>query len=231
MTTNQNSTEILREEILADARREAEEIVSRARQEAETYVSKISAEAEKIRKEGLDQARAEAAHQSALIIATVPVETGRLRAARIDGLLECIHEEAFQLLMKREGFEYREVLIILAAHAMSNMAGADFVMKLSEEDHAIPGESLSDEIARRVGRPVTITISQEPVIMGGGVIIEDAEGRQVWDNSFVKRLERMWPELRRQIAVQAGFVPAHISVGILNSPQNGRESGSDSSAG
>jgi len=35
MTTEQNSTERLREEILADAKRKAEEIISSARQEAE----------------------------------------------------------------------------------------------------------------------------------------------------------------------------------------------------
>jgi vacuolar-type H+-ATPase subunit E/Vma4 len=49
--------------------------------------------------------------------------------------------------------------------------------------------------------------------MGDGVIVEDAEGRQMWDNRFLKRLERMWPELRRHIAVQVSFVPGTGSGG------------------
>jgi len=207
MTMNQNSTEVLREEILAAARREGEEIVSRARQDAEVFLTSAVGEADRIRQERLDQARAEAARQSELILATVAVETGRLRAARVEALLESVYEEACQRLVAREGFEYLETVIGLASHAISQMAGVGFVVKLSEADQTILGDGLAEEIAHRVGRPVSITISYELGITGGGVIVEDTEARQVWDNRLVKRLERLWPELRRQVAVEATFVP------------------------
>jgi vacuolar-type H+-ATPase subunit E/Vma4 len=221
MITNQNSTEILREEILADARREGEEIVSRARQDAETFLTSATAEADQARQELLDQARREAARQSALILATVVVETGRLRAARVETLLESVYEEACQRLLAREGFEYPETVIALASHAISQMAGDNFVVKLSETDCTILGDGLADEIAHRVGRPLSITISYGPDITGGGVVVEDEEARQVWDNRLVKRLERMWPELRQLIAVEASFVPAHINVGVAKQTVNG----------
>jgi vacuolar-type H+-ATPase subunit E/Vma4 len=204
---NQNSTEVLREEILAAARREGEEIVSRARQDAEVFLTSAVAEADRIRQEQLDQARAEAARQSELILATVTVETGRLRAARVEALLESVYEEACQRLVAREGFEYLETVIGLASHAISQMAGVGFVVKLSEADQTILGDGLAEEIAHRVGRPVGIAISYEPGITEGGVIVEDTEARQMWDNRLVKRLERLWPELRRQVAVEATFVP------------------------
>jgi vacuolar-type H+-ATPase subunit E/Vma4 len=204
---NQNSTEVLREEILAAARREGEEIVSRARQDAEVFLTSAVAEADRIRQERLDQARAEAARQSELILATVTVETGRLRAARVEALLESVYEEACQRLVAREGFEYLETVIGLASHAISQMAGDGFVVKLSEADQTILGDGLAEEIAHRVGRPVGIAISYEPGITEGGVIVEDTEARQMWDNRLVKRLERLWPELRRQVAVEATFVP------------------------
>lgn len=207
MTMDQNSTEVLREEILAAARREGEEIVSRARQDAEVFLTSAGGEAERIRQEQLDQARAEAARQSELILATVTVETGRLRAARVEALLESVYEEACQRLVAREGFEYLETVIGLASHAISQMAGDGFVVKLSEADQTILGDGLAEEIAHRVGRPVSITISYEPGITESGVIVEDTEARQVWDNRLVKRLERLWPELRRQVAVEATFVP------------------------
>ena len=207
MTMNQNSTEVLREEILAAARREGEEIVSRARQDAEVFLTSAVGEADRIRQERLDQARAEAARQSELILATVTVETGRLRAARVEALLESVYGEACQRLVAREGFEYLETVIGLASHAISQMAGDGFVVKLSEADQTILGDGLAEEIAHRVGRPVSITISYELGITGGGVIVEDTEARQVWDNRLVKRLERLWPELRRQVAVEATFVP------------------------
>lgn len=207
MTMDQNSTEVLREEILAAARREGEEIVSRARQDAEVFLTTAVGEADRIRQERLDQARSEATRQSELILATVTVETGRLRAARVEALLESVYEEACQRLVAREGFEYLETVIGLASHAISQMAGDGFVVKLSEADQTILGDGLADEIAHRVGRPVSITIAYEPGITESGVIVEDTEARQVWDNRLVKRLERLWPELRRQVAVEATFVP------------------------
>jgi vacuolar-type H+-ATPase subunit E/Vma4 len=209
MITNQNSTEVLREEILADARKEGEEIIICARRDAEVLLTRAAAEADQVRQDRLDQARAEAARKSALILATVPVETGRLRAARVEALLDSVYEEVCQRLLTREGFEYREAVIALASHAISQMAGVDFVLKLSDGDYTILGDGLTDEIARRVKRPVSITISHEPGITGGGVVIEDSEARQVWDNRLVKRLERLWPELRRQIAVETSLVPTY----------------------
>jgi len=86
------------------------------------------------------------------------------------------------------------------------MVGSAFVAKVSEGLYYL-GDGLADEIARRVGRPVSITISYEPGITGGGIIVEDTEGRQVWDNRFAKRLERLWRELRQQIAIPGGIRP------------------------
>ena len=148
----------MREEILADAQREGEEIIIRARQDAEVFLTNAAAEADRVRQERLDQARAEAARRSELILATVSVETGRLRAARVEALLESVNEEARQRLLAREGFEYRETVIALAAHAINQMAGAAFVVKLSEAEQTILGDGLAEEIAHRVGRPVNITV-------------------------------------------------------------------------
>ncbi|OPY00353.1 MAG: V-type ATP synthase subunit E [Syntrophorhabdus sp. PtaB.Bin006] len=206
MTTNQDATEKLHEEILADARMEGEKIVFHAKQDAEAFLTNTAAEANRAGQERLDQARAEADRRSALILSTVAVETDRFRAARIEALLESVREEARQRLLDREGFEYRETVIDLAFHAISRMAGAAFVVKLSDMEKPAVGNNLADEIAGRVGRPVSITISYEQDTAGGGVVVEDAEAHQLWDNRLLKRLERLWPELRRQVALGAGFV-------------------------
>jgi V/A-type H+/Na+-transporting ATPase subunit E len=207
MTTNENSTEKMRGEILADAQRESEEIIIRAKQDAEIIVTNATAEADRLRQERLDQARVEASRRSGLILDTISVETGRLRAARVEALLDSVHEEARRRLAAREGFEYRETVIALASYAIHRMAGAEFVVKLSEADQTILGDGLAEEIAHRVGRAVSVTILQVEDVTGDGVVIEDGEARQVWDNRLLKRMERLWPELRRQIAVEASFVP------------------------
>lgn len=206
MTTNQNSTEKLHEEILAEARRESEEIIIRARQDAEIFLTSADAVADRTRQERLDQARAEAALRSNLIRATIPVETGRLRTSRVETLLESVHEEARRRLLSREGIEYRETVITLASDAICQMTGDTFVVKLSRADQAILGDGLAEGIALRVGRSVNITVSLEPDITESGVMVEDGEARQVWDNRLLKRLERLWPELRRLIAVETSLV-------------------------
>lgn len=204
---NHNSAEILCKQILADARRESEAILGRARREAEELLAKARTEATQIRQERLAQAQAEAGRRSELILATVPVETGRLRSVRVETLLEAIRDEVRRRLLARDGLNYREVLIALATEAASQMSGEALVVQLSAADRIAFGDGLAGEITRRVGRsPLRLTVSDETALMGGGLIIGDAEGRQVWDNRLTTRLERLWPDLRRQIAIRTGLV-------------------------
>lgn len=209
-----NPQNFLHEEILAEARRESEQIVGRARQEAGLLLARASTEAEKTRQEQLDLARVEAARRKELILSTVPIEAGRMRSARIEALLQCIHDEARRRLLARDGFDYRQCITVLAAAAVSHMAGNAFIVKLSPSDHRALGNDLAGEIAGLVGRSLlTITISDDPTISESGLIIQDAEGRQVWDNRLPARLERLWPELRPKIAIHTGLVSGAESAG------------------
>lgn len=206
-TANQNSPEVLREEILADARRESNQIVCRAQQEAQALLAKAAAEADQARRERLDQAHAEAGRRTELILATVPVEAGRLRSARVEVLLQSVRAEVHRRLVAREGFDYRETLLALAVAAMKRMPGSGFVVKLSAADCAAFGDELATDMARRVGRlPLSVTITKDSAAKDGVLVIQDVEGRRMWDNSLSARLDRLWPELRRQIAMKAALV-------------------------
>jgi len=210
---NQNSPEVLSEEILAEARCECDEITRRAQSEAESLLAAATAEAEKIRREKLASAQAEAARRRELILATVPVETGRLRSAHIETILENIREEARRELLAHD-CEGHEVVIALAAEAIRRMPGTDFILKISPGDHAAFGNKLAGEIAQRTGRsPLNLTVSAEPAVTGGGVIVQDAEGIRMWDNRLLARLERLWPELRREIAVRTSLVEKNEPAG------------------
>lgn len=204
---NHNSPEVLREEILADARRESEAIVRRAQQDAESLLARAAAEADQVRRERLDQARNEAARRTELILATVPVEVARQRAARVEALLQSIRDEIRHRLLARDGFDYRDAVMSLAAEAIQRMSGNSFVLKLSATDHEVLGDGLAEEIARRVARsPLSVTISNSTPLAGDGVLVQDLEDRQECDNRLEARLDRLWPELRRRIAVRAALV-------------------------
>jgi|ERR1019366_9299078 vacuolar-type H+-ATPase subunit E/Vma4 len=212
-TPKQNSPDVLSEEILADAKRECDEIIRRAQRESESLLAAATAEAEKIRREKLDAARAEAARRTELMLATIPVEAGRLRSARIEAILENIREEARRQLLARK-FDYHETVVALAAEAVHLMPGTDFVLKISAADHAAFGDKLAEEIRQRTRRsPLNLTVSADPAITGGGVMVQDAEGIRIWDNRLLARLERLWPELRRQIAARTSLVEKNEPTG------------------
>jgi len=205
-TPNPNSPEVLSGEILAAAGRESDEILRRAQREAESLLAAATAEADKIHREKLDAARAEAARRSELMLATVPVEAGRLRAARIEAVLENIHEAARRQLLSRH-FDGHETVVALATDALRRMPGTDFVLKLSAADHAAFGDQLAGEICQRAGRsPLKLAIAADPAVTDGGVMVQDADGIRIWDNRLQSRLERLWPELRRQIAMRTALV-------------------------
>ena len=148
--TNQSSPDVLCAEILAAARRESEEIHLRAKEAAASILVAASAEAEKVRRERREQAQAEAARLKEMILATVAVESGRLRSARVEALLESVRAEILRRLQARN-FDARETVVALAAEAIRRMPGNDFRLKISAADHATFGDGLAGEIAQRVG--------------------------------------------------------------------------------
>jgi hypothetical protein len=87
------------------------------------------------------------------------------------------------------------------------MAGEAFVLDLAKGALADLGGGLPDEIVRRASRPgVSLTLSEDPSLAEGGLVLRDLEGRQVWDDRFSFRLERLWPELRLEVARHVGFL-------------------------
>ncbi len=212
-TPNQNSPDALSEEILAEAKRECDEIIRRAQQGSASLLAAATAKAEKIRRDKLEAAQAEATRLSELTLATISVETGRLRSAHIEAILENIREEARRQLLARD-FDGHEAIVTLAAEAIRRMPGTDFVLKISAADHAAFGDKLAEGIRQRAGRsPLNLTVFADPTMTDGGVVIQFADGLQIWDNRLLSRLDRLWPELRRQIATQTSLVEKNESNG------------------
>jgi vacuolar-type H+-ATPase subunit E/Vma4 len=211
----QNPQDVLCEEIRAEASRRAEDILRRAREEAASIRAWAATEAQNVREERLKQARGEGACWTELALAIVPVEAVRRRVARIEVLLQAIYDEARRRLAAGEGFDRRNVLVALAAEGLARMAGETFVVKMAAQDRASLGEGLADAIRSQAGRtPLTISLADDPAIAaGGGVIVQDCEGRQVWDARLLVRLDRLWPEVRQQLAANTGLVVSDGAAG------------------
>ena len=205
--TNANPQEVLRGEILADAKRQGERTLLRAQQEAEAILAEAKAEAEKDQRARLDAARAEAQRRRDLILGAVPVEVGRMRSARIEAALERVREETARRLAAREGLDYRGALVSLAADAIASMDSSKFVIALSAADRQTLGDGWLEDVRRRAGRDVELAVAPEPANIQAGLRVSDGDGRRTCDQSFAARLARLWPQVRPAIAVAAALIP------------------------
>ena len=204
--TAKNPQATLHQEILADARRQAERLLRRARQEAEALAAQAEQEACGQREQALEQARQTAARQTALVLARIPVARARLRAAHIERLLLSIREAAAARLAPTEHPLSREALLALIAEPVGAMAGETFAVRLSQADRLTLTDTFADEIRRRTGKPgLELRLAEPLPDTDAGPVLSDPEERQIWDNRLARRLARLWPGLRRQVAADTGL--------------------------
>jgi len=211
--------QVLTDEILADARRQADRIRRKAERDAKDTVQAVEKDAQADRERRLADARDEADRRRRLTLATVPVEEGRLWAARIEEALESVRAEARDRLARRDGFDYRQALVALADEAVEGMGAEAVVLELGASDRGTLGPDLAVAIGERIGPDgPAVSLAPEPATGAtgaagateaaaeAGVVVRDADGRRRWDNSFAARLARLWPDLRRRIAAESGLL-------------------------
>lgn len=189
-----STPEILTQAIREDAQRQADAIIARARQQAAAMLAQAAAEAERTRQERLHVAQAEAARRTEAIQASISVAISRLRATRIEAILQSLYDAARQRLIARQGYDYEEALVTLVTQAAEQLGHTDLVVRLSPADRA----AFADQLGQ-------FTLVEDPSITEGGAIVIDVDGRRDWDNRLLARLDRLWPELRRQIVVQGSL--------------------------
>ena len=199
-----DGSELLRREIMDEASRQKFEILRRAREAADQSVAAAEQAAAQLLEEKLAWARAEAQRRADAMLAAALVESTRMRSARTEDLLQGFYDKALEQLRSRNGAAGREVIVALTTEALTRMAGDAFVLRLSTHDLAALGGGLSEEIRQRAAQPLlNLEVSEDPSAANGDWILQDREGRQLWELGLETRLERLWPQLRRQVAVHA----------------------------
>lgn len=189
-----NTPEILTQAVREDARRQADALITQARDQATAILAQAAAEAEQTRQERLSAAEGEAARRTAAIQASISVAIGRLRATRIEALLQSLYDAARRRLVTRQGYDYNETLVALVTEAAEQLGDTPLVVQLSPADRAVIADRLT-----------SFTLVEDPTIIEGGAIVVDVNGRRDWDNRLQARLDRLWPELRRQIVAQGSL--------------------------
>jgi vacuolar-type H+-ATPase subunit E/Vma4 len=201
------STRVITEMILEEAKKTAEHIVQEAQKSAEETV-------EKQRQLGVQKA-----NESAQLVfkkAESEVELNKLRSmanakikanwvilskkeAWIDNVL---NEAKNKLRILTESKEYISILEKLITEAGVILGGKELEVLLNEQDSALPLklDDLAKEISERTGFETKLRLSEEKPKVIGGAIVRTANGKVIMDNTFDDILRRREKDLRSEIA-------------------------------
>jgi len=200
--TSQTSEKALADEILRDAQRKADRARTRAERETAKIQKKTERDAQTATARTLELAQERGERLAQAVLATLEAEAQRELLAAREGELDKLFEQARQRLADKGGYDYPAVLAVLAAQAIEAMAAPEVVLELNDGDRAIATEAWLADLRGRVGREVAIAVADGAAPIDGGLIARSADGRLLYDNSFAARLERLRPDLRRQLATR-----------------------------
>lgn len=201
MAAKDAAQEVLAREIIEDGRKRAAQIMADAKAEAEKLLAQADAqagaEAAKISAESEERSR----KRTDMILASAIQESAQRKLHARDEVLREALDRARQGLNKLDGEPYRKTVLSLAMDALLRMPGESFVVRaagLSEADCASMREALLKSM-RAEGRNIAVQCSPAAAA-SRGVIVESADGRLRWDNTFDARLIRMKAGLQNLVA-------------------------------
>jgi len=194
----------LAEEVLADARRQAERKLEAARRDAERILAGARAQADGTEKEALAAVEKRLNRETNTLLADLPHQE-RVRALRVkQEVILGLFREVVAGLPSRRDYDVGSVLAGLSASAISEMGGSDFVLEVAPPDATRLGPELeartAAEVGRSSGRQVSVRVAPSSAVSEGGVVVRSSDGRQMVDQSFATRTRRLEEQLRGEIA-------------------------------
>ena len=193
-----SGTGALSEEILGDARKRAERAVRNAEREAEGVLSEARKTAEAAAGEILEAARARGEKRARVMLASLAVEEKRLELAAKEEVIEAVLKSALEGAGEAE--DRREVIGRLAVAAAGEMSGEKLVVRVGERDAGVLDEGFLSELGGRAKGGRRFTAGRPAGGASGGVMVETADGREVFDNTFEARVGRLREALRAELA-------------------------------
>jgi vacuolar-type H+-ATPase subunit E/Vma4 len=189
----------LQQELLGDAEHKAERTVSRARSDAAKALAAVQGEQATTRAERLQQAQREAEARARAITARVRHEVQRrwltLREAGLDDLFAAV----LPRLEKGDGIDRERSLRQLLQEALEAIGPVAVTVRLEPESAALLTTAAIAAVCSQAwpnaGAPPSVTRVIDASLRPG-VLVESADGRFVFDNTYATRLERLRSPLR-----------------------------------
>lgn len=204
MSDQERKEKALAEEILADARRQADRKLASARRAAEAALRSARARTGAIEQEAFAAADRTIERETRTILADIPHQEQVRRLRVMEELVSRQFHDALDILRARAPRALLPSLVRLTVDAIALMDGDRFAIEVAPRDADRLGTDLAEqarsEVRKRAGRGVAIDVVPSSALADGGVIVRSAHGRLMVDNSFATRMRRAHEGLRGQVA-------------------------------
>ncbi len=205
-TQNPNAAELLCGSVVEEARRKEHDLTMEAQRKAREILSLADQEGGVLVCEAGEAARAQAEKQRASLMAAVGVRVERCRSKHVEGILEGLRVELMGRVAVVGSQPFRRIVLRGVSEALRRMDGDEFVLRASEVTCRGLGSDWEAELLERDGGVGgRLRVEVDAGCAEGEVVLQDLEGRRSWRVDPLARLERAWPELRRQIVAALGW--------------------------
>jgi vacuolar-type H+-ATPase subunit E/Vma4 len=206
MNDNENK---LRQELLADAQRQAEQAMGRARAAATNALAVVREEQAQVREKRLQEAQLEAEARARAITARIRHEVQRRWLMLREEGLERLFAEVLPRLERGDGIDRQRSLRQLLQEALEALGPMAVKVRLNPDSAALLTAEALAAVCSLAWPNATPPPRVERAIDAGlrpGVVVESADGRLVFDNTYATRLERLRGPLRS--LASAAWTPA-----------------------
>jgi V/A-type H+-transporting ATPase subunit E len=199
----QNSSGLLRNEILTQSKSEAESILDQAKKEYDRQINQAKKEADREQEQLLKNGQVQASGIRKKILSNVKLE---VKKQQLD-TREKVIVQIFQILTDRligyrDHSDYLQFLIESIVEAAVALPGDRIQLCVGEKEKQLLEtktlHSIEKQIMDRSKRKVTLNITED-FIDEGGVLAFTADKRMRFDNRFSAQLHRMEDEMRLMI--------------------------------
>jgi len=203
MESQNASCDVLRREIIAQSKNEAEGILEQANKERDQLILQSQKEADEIHRNALKRAEDEAHFIQKKILSSVHLEVKKQQLRIREGIIIQMMDQIGKKLNDfRKDPDYSEFLKDSIVEAAAALKTDQVQLKVGNIEKEKLKQGLLKEAEHRIqkgiNRNIKLTIMKE-TLNDGGVLAVSIDGRTRYDNSFSAQVKRHEEEIRLTI--------------------------------
>jgi len=209
----QTQEDKLEQEIFRDADRRAERLLERARRDVGKLAKKAERRVSSARTARMEQAERRAAERERAIAASIDHDVMRQWLVTRETVLEELFTDALQAVETGEEIDVGASARALALEAIREIGEGAVTVRARPRDVTLLEGAALEKLWAEAGTPnremPVVTVLPDDSLTGG-VVVETADGRQRFDNTYGTRMRRMKRHLRAEACRRVGLDPADL---------------------